>query len=222
VYLEGYREKIISWLSITKEYIPYVDQDTCVIHVRCGDFTNQKEVFLPASYYHSAMDYLRGINPNIQFCIVTDQKEKAQQLLPGITIIGASASYAQDTAKAAHHFGGPIGIDFSLMVNAASLIIPNSSLSWWAAYLNTKKKAVVAPTYWARYNVSDGYWSTSDIITEGFTYLDRTGVIRTAEACWCEKEAYEAAHPGIFSNTPTIAKNGLLARIVQTVWKKLR
>jgi len=115
-----------------------------------------------------------------------------------VTFVGSCLAQEEDKNKALHHHGGSIGVDFSLLLNASYLIIPNSSFSWWAAYLNTKRKAVVAPKYWAAYNVSDGYWSTSDIITDDFTYLDRQGKVTLPQECWKEKEAYESAHPDMF------------------------
>jgi hypothetical protein len=162
--------------------------------LRCGDFAGLKDVFLPFEYYQHAMAYVRQLHPRIRFACVTDQPEMARKILPDVEIIGASLVGTTDTEKASHHLGGPIGIDFSLLMQAKYLIIPNSSFSWWAAYLNQRAVAIVAPKYWAAHNRSDGYWSTADIITDGFTYLDRTGAPSTAESCWEEKKAYEQAH----------------------------
>lgn len=202
-YLEGQRDAIKSWVRIKPEYAQYAtDDNVCVIHFRAGDFRKTKDVFLPAEYYKHAMDHIRNINQNVRFCCVTDEKDIAEKILPGVEIIGSATHDTADTNKADHHRGGPIGIDFSFLVNARYLIIPNSSFSWWAAYLNDKKEAVVAPKYWARHNVSDGYWSTSDIITDGFTYLDRDGVVSSADECHNQKAAYQAAHPHMFSDMP--------------------
>ncbi len=63
-YLEGHREDILQWIPIKEEYKQYkTDTNTCIIHLRFGDFTNQKDVFLPASYYKNAMEYLLRENP---------------------------------------------------------------------------------------------------------------------------------------------------------------
>jgi hypothetical protein len=99
---------------------------------------------------------------------------------------------------ASHHFGGPLGIDFCLLMNARYVIIPNSSFSWWAAYLNTKAEIIIAPKYWARFNISNGYWSTADIITDHFSYLDKDGLMLTPEQCWLEKEEFEKNNLNIF------------------------
>jgi hypothetical protein len=46
-------------------------------------------------------------------------------------------------------------------------------IGWWAAWLNKNVNEIIAPKYWARHNVSDGYWATGDSYTRGFTYMDR-------------------------------------------------
>jgi hypothetical protein len=199
VYLKGYREKIISWLKIKNDFKKYsLGDNACVIHMRCGDFAGIKDVFLPPSYYLQAMKYIKKQNPKVKFYCVTDEKEKAQSILPDIEVIGSATMTEVDSYKASHHKGGPVGIDFSYLANAAYLIIPNSSFSWWAGYINTRAKIIVAPKYWARYNTSDGFWSTSDIITDFFTYLDKEGKVFTAEECSAEKTAFESTHQNNF------------------------
>lgn len=216
-YLEGHRDDLVSWIKIKDEYKDHVtDENTCIIHLRTGDFKKIKDVFLPRKYYRDAMDHIRSLNKDIMFCCVTDEKEEAEKILPGVEIIGSAALGKEDGRKASHHRGGPVGIDFALLMNAAYLIIPNSSFSWWAAYLNTQKKAVIAPKYWARHNISNGYWSTSDIITTGFTYLDTAGKSFSSDECWEEKDAFEAEHPDMFSLTPR-GKNRITTLIKKTL-----
>lgn len=214
-YLEGYQAKIREWITIRPTSDSQTtDDDTCMIHLRCGDFAGLKDVFLPFSYYQQAMEHVRKLHPGIRFTCVTDQPEVAKTILPDVEIVGASLVGKTDTEKASHHLGGPIGIDFGLLVQAKYLIIPNSSFSWWAAYLNTRAVAIVAPKYWASYNVSDGYWSTSDMITEGFTYLDRSGMAFSPAQCQTEKEAFEAVHQDIFAQpAPSITTPSLLQKI---------
>ena len=52
-------------------------------------------------------------------------------------------------------------------------------------------KYIIAPKYWARHNVSNGYWSSEQNIYTGFHYQDRKGRIFTAEECRKELEEYK-------------------------------
>lgn len=198
-YLKGHREDILEWIQIKSEYKKYnTDENTCIIHIRCGDYKKIKNVFLPISYYRNAMEHIKLLNKDIKFLCVTDQAEEVKKMFPDLEITGSSKTKIKDSNKATHHFGGPIGIDFCLMMNAKYLIIPNSSFSWWAAYLNTSKKIVIAPKYWTSYNKSNGYWSPSDIITDEFIYMDRDGKIFKSKECIIEKEKFEDKNKDLF------------------------
>lgn len=198
-YLSGKREKILEWIKFKQEFSSdLLDENSCIIHLRCGDFYAQKDVFLPWSYYNNAMNIVKKKNPNVKFFCVTDQPARAKEMFGDIEIIGSSVDSSSDNLMASHHFGGPIGIDFSLMVNAKYLIIPNSSFSWWAAYLNTTSELIIAPKYWSRFNISNGYWSTSDMIADEFSYIDREGKLFTPQECNSEKEDFEKHNLNIF------------------------
>lgn len=52
-------------------------------------------------------------------------------------------------------------------------------------------KYILAPKYWARHNVSDGYWASEQNIYEGWHYQDRKGNVFTSQECKEELEAYK-------------------------------
>jgi len=199
-YISGKRKEILDWIKIKKDIQTesFLDENSCVMHVRCGDFYGQKDVFLPTSYYENAMRLILEKNPNVKFYIVTDQPHLAGSLFPGVEIIGSSVLNINDKMMASHHFGGPIETDFCLLLNSKYVIIPNSSFSWWAAYLNTKAELIIAPKYWSRFNISNGYWATSDMIAEEFMYLDREGNLSTPQDCLNEKNEFEKNNEHIF------------------------
>jgi hypothetical protein len=217
-YLEGYRSDILKWLRVKESYAQYrPEANVCIIHLRCGDFM-QSKAFLPLSYYKDAMSYIKSLDEQVVFQCVTDQKELAKKMLPGVTVVGSALSGTDDGNKVSHHHGGPIGIDFSLLMRAQYLIIPNSSFSWWAAYLNETKKAVVAPKYWARFNIADGFWSPADIITDHFTYMDNAGKIFSATQCWAEKEQFENTHQDMFNANNHLNKPWKKHRFLATAY----
>lgn len=191
-YILHRRNEIRRWLAPTKQVTDYSAENICVIHVRGGDFAGQKEVFLPPSYYRNAMNMMLTIKPDMKFVCVSDHPEAATQVLEGrVPIVGAAAAGQHDPFRASHHLGGPVWIDYTIMYTAKYLIIPNSSFSWWAAWTNSSVRLVIAPKYWARFNISDGFWSQGDALTSGWQYLDREGRLSTYEQCREEKTRYD-------------------------------
>jgi len=193
-YLKGMEHLVPSWISVKSEVaIPLVPENQCVIHVRGGDFLHAKDVFVGQRYYSDAVEKMRLFHEDMKFVCVTDDLAAARKVIPSeIAIVGSAQSAASDRLKASHHQGGPIAEDFLRLMNARYLIIPNSSFSWWAAYLNQQKVRVIAPMYWAIHNVSEGHWSTSDIITDGFFYLNRHGEIFDADICRAQRNEFMA------------------------------
>lgn len=184
-------------LDSIREWIRPIDdingvQDYCAIHVRLGDFTGKGGPFVGWDYYLKGIEHFRRINPDMTFRCVSDDVEKCRENLPGF--IHFVEQGEEDQHKAKHHLGGPIHNDFQVLLGAKNLLISNSSFSWWSAVLNHKKEMVIAPKYWARYNIGDGLWSTSDIITPGFSYLNKSGTVQSYEECVREATSSAMSH----------------------------
>ena len=120
------------------------------------------------------MKNMRKINPDMKFMIITNDVKEANKILPGIP------AYNFDLAK-----------DYSIIKNARYLLLANSSFTYFPAFTSETVKYIIAPKYWARHNVSDGYWSSEQNIYTGFHYQDRQGRIFTAEECRKELEEYK-------------------------------
>ena len=117
---------------------------------------------------------MKRIRPDMEFMIVTDDVETAGKILPGIE---------------AHHFD--IGKDYVTLKNAHYLLLSNSSFACLPAHTSDTLKFAIAPKYWARHNVSDGYWASEQNIYSLFHYMDRKGRLFTAEDCRKELESYK-------------------------------
>lgn len=144
--------------NILKSHNIELDDDTCLINFRGGEYRNYSRLIVDAKYYHDAIKHMKRINEKMKFVIITDDIHTANSFLPGIP---------------AYHFS--IAVDYTMINQARYLILSNSSFPVFAALTNKVIMKTIAPKYWARHNVSTGYWATSQNIYPGFTYLDRDG-----------------------------------------------
>ncbi len=175
-YYLPYKEQIKQWLAVKPEYdcYDYSQDDLCIIHLRCTDYMGAPELFLQKKYWMHGIKNMRKINPDMRFMIITNDVEAAEKLIPGIK------AYNFDLAK-----------DYSIIKNAKYLLLANSSFTYFPAFTSETVKYIIAPKYWARHNVSDGYWASEQNIYSGFTYMDRKGRLFTAEECRKELEEYK-------------------------------
>ena len=175
-YYLKYKEEIKDWLKVKPEYdcYDYSQDDLCILHLRCTDYMDCPELFIKKSYWKKGMKNMRKINPKMRFMIITNDVKEANKILPGIP------AYNFDLAK-----------DYSIIKNAKYLLLANSSFTYFPAFTSETVKYIIAPKYWARHNVSDGYWSSEQNIYTGFHYMDRKGNIFTAEECRKELEEYK-------------------------------
>ena len=59
----------------------------------------------------------------------------------------------------------------SFLTKFKKIIIPNSSFSWWGAWLNKNNPYIIAPKYWFNYNDNNGIYNPPNIKTNKFIYL---------------------------------------------------
>lgn len=175
-YYLPYKEEIKKWLTIKPEYecFDYSQDDLCIIHLRCTDYMDSPELFLQKKYWLNGMKNMRKINPKMRFMIITNDVKEAEKLIPGVK------AYNFDLAK-----------DYSIIKNAKYLLLANSSFTYFPAFTSDTVKTIIAPKYWARHNVSDGYWASEQNIYEGWLYQDRMGKLYTADECRRELEQYK-------------------------------
>jgi hypothetical protein len=178
-YIQHRKDEIVAWLKIKNNIMRYSGDNITVMHLRGGDYVGSPaNSLLPKSYYLDAMTYMKSIEPEMKFYVVTDDLPLANTYFKGIAeITGSTMTGLLDPNRAPHHMGGHIGVDYSILNNARNLIIGNSTFSFWAAWTNTNLKNIIAPKYWFTFNNPNDFWSTSDIRVAGWRYLDRNGGI---------------------------------------------
>lgn len=175
-YILHRKNEIRKWLAV--EPVEFAD-DECCINFRGREYTGNSGVFLPKKYWTDAIAHMRAINPRFKFIVITDDALTAHAFFPDFPV---------------YHDTGIEG-DYRSINNAKYLILSNSSFAWFPAWLNTNLKYCIAPKYWARHNVSDGYWACGYNITTGWMYQDRDGKLSDYDTCVQELVEYTKQHP---------------------------
>ena len=179
-YYIRHKDEIRQWLKVKEEYdcMEYSRDNLCILHLRCSDYLDCPELYLRKKYWKDGIRNMKKINPDMEFMIITNDVKEASKILPGIP------AYNFDLAK-----------DYSIIKNAKYLLLSNSSFAYFPAFTSTTVKYILAPKYWARHNVSDGYWASEQNIYEGWHYQDRHGKVFSAEECKRELEQYKQTSP---------------------------
>lgn len=166
------KEKLKQWFVIKsknveiyerqlKTYDIVLDDNLCVLNVRGGEYLGIPHVLLQKKYWDDAMNIMKDKNPKMRFLCVTDDIQYGNQLF--------------DFKIPVVHID--IGGDYYIINNAKNLIISNSSFAIFPTWLNENDPYVIAPFGWARFNVTTGYWASSEIYAFGWNFLDRDGII---------------------------------------------
>ena len=134
------------------------DEDTACLHVRRGDYVQLRHIYtqLDRQYYSRALLSI----PNIRKVVVmSNDVEWCRNEFQGLPyeIIYSSASFLHD---------------FSLLSQCSNLVIANSSFSWWAAFLNTRVKRVIAPSPWYKRDGPLAYANTPDMYLSSWRVID--------------------------------------------------
>lgn len=175
-YFRPYKKEIKEWLRVKPEFdsYEYSRDNLCILNLRGGEYTSDPALYLKRKYWISAMAQMKQIRNDMDFLIVTDDLEAARKLLPEI--------------QAVH---GSLHEDYTHVKNAKYLILSNSSFAFFPAYTSETLKMAIAPKYWARHNVSDGYWASEQNIYDEFVYMDRKGRLFSALECREELAKYK-------------------------------
>lgn len=175
-YFLKYLPQVKQWLKVKPEYdsYEYSRENLCIINMRGGEYTGSPELLINRKYWLHGMEEMKKIRSDMEFMIITDDVKTANRMLPGIE---------------AHHFD--IGKDYVTLKNAHYLLLSNSSFACLPAHTSETLKFAIAPKYWARHNVSDGYWASEQNIYSLFHYMDRQGRMYTAQECREELEEYK-------------------------------
>lgn len=165
------------WLKVKEEY-EHMDtngKNICVMNFRGGDMVGNAGGFVPRTYWDNAIQRMLEYNPNMEFCIVTDDVQTANQMLPEYP------AYHVDVAW-----------DYVAIKNARNVICTTSTFSCFPLWTSETLEYCIAPKYWFHHNLSQGWWSLGcSIYSYPTYYMDRDGKLFTPEECKVEWEEYK-------------------------------
>lgn len=183
-YFYHRKEEIKQWLKVKPEHDCYdfSHDDICVINFR--DYKGNNELFLQREYWINAINHMFSINPNMQFLVITESPAVAKEMLP-------------ELEHNVYHFD--VGKDYSIIKNAKWLILSNSSFAFFPAWTSDTARMIIAPKYWARHNVSNGYWSCSYNLYRDWFYMDQQGILFSYDECKRELNSIIKNNPYIYA-----------------------
>lgn len=191
-YIEHRRLEVATWYQSTLD--ASVDPgDVCVISFRGGEYKYHPDLLLPQTFFRNAMANMRDLHPGVEFVVVTDDPKFARSYFPDLQVV-SHRRIRWHRRLGIHPPSRAIGGDFTWVQRAPYLILSNSSFSWWGAWTNLRAVDVIAPKYWARHNVSDGYWAQGDSLTRGWWWQDRVGRLEDFEECARQLAAFREQH----------------------------
>jgi hypothetical protein len=169
------KDLVKEWLKVKPEYdtYQYTDNNVCILNFRGGEYVGFSELYLTRKYWIDAMNNMSEINPNMEFVVITDDIKASQDMLPEIP---------------AYHFS--VDKDYAIIKNAKHVILSNSSFPFFAVFTSNTIENVIAPKYWSRHNVSDGYWASGQNLYSGWNYQDVEGNLQTYDECLIEFQKY--------------------------------
>ncbi|QDD07078.1 hypothetical protein FIT65_04480 [Candidatus Methylopumilus planktonicus] len=167
-YFFGDIARLKKYLQIKQEFIQAndVDDQTCVIYIRGGEYKRHGNLILPKSYWLNAManiERLYGIN---KFVAVSDDDNYVRAMFPDIKILP-----------------GGMEQDYIALMQAKYIILANSSWGYFPTKTGADKICVIAPKYWARFNNSFKRWASPANLYESWLWQDNTGNLYKYDDC---------------------------------------
>lgn len=178
-FINHRKNEVRSWLKVKAEFDCYEfsSDEICILNIRGGEYKWNPELILQKKYWTDAIANMLRIKKSLNFVIITDDVKYTQALLPQYP---------------SYHFS--IGKDYSIVKNAKYLILANSSFSFFPAWTSETVKYVIAPKYWARHNISDGFWACAFNIYRDWMWQDKSGNLYNYDECVTEYCQYELEH----------------------------
>lgn len=126
--------------------------NSIAIHFRRGDYLDKKNhnhfgKVCTDEYYNNAIHFMEEKIKNPIYYIFSDDIEWCRIFMKNKKCVFVDWNTSDDSWK-----------DMFLMSQFKNLIIPNSTFSWWAAFLGRKDKLVCRPPYFMNHKIVPGFF----------------------------------------------------------------
>ncbi|MET0394280.1 MAG: alpha-1,2-fucosyltransferase [Chitinophagaceae bacterium] len=137
--------------------------DAVCLNVRRGDYVTNSHSssmhgFIGLDYYRHAVEKINSEVKDPHYFIFSDDIQWSKEHI----------QTGRETTIVNHDHAGPRFADYlQLMAACKYFIIPNSTFAWWAAWLSSSGKQVIAPLQW----FADSRYDSMDIIPAKWTRI---------------------------------------------------
>lgn len=150
--------EIYSFPSVTGSANQKIISESCnpnaiALHIRRGDYFEGENYKLYGmvctdNYYRNAISYMeKYVTSNPIYYVFSNDIDWAKSFLRGRNCVFVNWNKGADSWK-----------DMYLMSQFKNIIIPNSTFSWWAAYLGCKDKIVCRPPFFVNNEYAPGFY----------------------------------------------------------------
>ena len=146
-YFNHRLDEVREWLKVEPLEMP---DELCIINFRGGEYVGVPDLFLPKSYWETAILWMKEINPLMKFEVHTDDPATAREFFPSFPIVSN------------------VELNWRSIRYAKYLILSNSSFAILPALIGDAK-LILAPKFWAGRNV--GYWKLPQNEYKRFQYI---------------------------------------------------
>jgi hypothetical protein len=183
-YLSGYACQLRKWIApserLKNKALDF--QQTCVLNLRGGEFKRHKDLILPKTYWEMALRKMRDIVDFDDILVVTDDIPYGRALFPRFNI-----------------FSGGVEECYGALMGAKSIIVSNSSFSYFPIKTRLDQPIVIAPEHWARFGHARKRWAMPANCYSDWRYLAVDGSLKRAEECIGDAQSDGAYYDANFS-----------------------
>ena len=167
-YFYEFSDFLSDWISLSDTMKDYSQQfsETCILNIRGGEYKRHKGLILPKSYWDDGMLNIKKETGLDKFLIVTDDPSYANVLYPNIPILN-----------------GGVAECYAALYGANSLIVSNSSFSYFPIKTRKDIPFVIAPYQWSRFGNKYNRWAAPANLYKNWFWQDVHGKILNYEEC---------------------------------------